>query len=126
MKIKKFLMIIIVFFLIIAVLSNNVVMAENYLSRNQFDPYPPNDSSKITQIIDNFLNIGLSLLRYASIGWAIGMLLFIAVKYMLSSNPWKKSQLKVDLYTYAIGAVLLFGAAGILKLISYFVEDVTK
>jgi hypothetical protein len=40
------------------------------------------------------------------------------------STPQIKGQLKSDMPTYIFGAVLLFGAAGLMHLIELFVNDV--
>ena len=50
------------------------------------------------------------------------MCLAIAVKFMIA-KPEIKATLKLDLPTYIIGAVLLFGASGIMTLLKYFVDD---
>ena len=50
------------------------------------------------------------------------MAISIATKYMTGS-PHIKSQLKTDMPTYVIGAAILFGAAGIITLVQYFVDD---
>ena len=53
------------------------------------------------------------------------MAVSIAIKYM-SGSPQIKSQLKTDMPTYVIGAILLFGATGIMSILSRFVKDITK
>ena len=57
------------------------------------------------------LKIILDIVRTITLGWAIIMAVSIAVKYMTGS-PQIKSQ--------------LFGATGIMTIISHFVNDITK
>ena len=60
--------------------------------------------------------------RVVALSWAVLMLISIAIKYM-TANAQIKAQLKTDIPTYIIGAVILFGASGILTLIKYFIDD---
>ena len=131
MKINIFCkVIIIILILFFAMNYIYVVFAENYQDPNQFNGYE--DWKKVD--IDgkdaesrsiNILGVLLKILRIITLGWAIIMLLAIAMKYMYA-GPQLRAQLKTDVPTYVIGAVLLFGASGIMTLLQYFVEDNTK
>lgn len=127
MKKKVFFKILIIFVIFIIVLTTQVMATAKYTSEDlvdptQFDPYKSNSTSKIDKVINNGLGIALSLIRNAALGWAIIMLTYIAIKYMIST-PEIKGQLKKDVPTYVFGAILLFGSAGIMQLITYFVGD---
>ena len=63
------------------------------------------------------------MVRDIALGWAIIMAAAIGIKYMTGS-PQIKSQLKTDMPTYVVGALLLFGAAGLMRLLQVFTEDV--
>ena len=100
-----------------------------YLQPDQFDDSSynklssaPIGKSTFGGIITKFLAVILTILRIVAVGWAILMAISIAIKYM-SGDGQIKAQLKVDMPTYIIGTVLLFGAAGLFTLIQYFVED---
>lgn len=94
--------------------------AKNFkLSMNQQSNTAPTFGGVITK----FLSVILTLVRTVAVGWAILMAISIAIKYM-SGDAQIKSQIKTDMPTYVIGAALLFGAAGLITLAQYFVEDV--
>ena len=76
----------------------------------------------IGKVTRNLLSTILAVVRTIALGWAILMAVSIATKYMTGS-PHIKSQLKTDMPTYVIGAAILFGAAGIITLVKYFVDD---
>ena len=136
MKINFGLKFLIVFILIILTMSAllpmvNVTsaMSNEYMKPDQFD-------SSYNQLADTNvggisvggvlrkgLGIVLTILRIVAVAWAIIMAVAIAIKYMTGSAR-VKSQLKTDMPTYAIGSVLLFGAAGILTLLQYFVDEI--
>lgn len=124
MKLKNIVKILIVFMLLIMI--SNIVFAENLTDPKQFD-----SSGELTlpvggtaeSLIVRALGVLLTLLRTVTLGWAIIMCFAIAVKYMLA-KPAMKTQLKLDMPTYIIGAVLLFGASGLMTLLQFFVDDV--
>lgn len=128
---SKFLII-----LILSVLMTSVVMpVKLFATTSYMDPHQF-DNSSYTQVSDaqvsDTLTFGellfriggfiLNLVRIVALSWAILMLIAIAIKYM-SGNAQVKAQLKTDVPTYLIGAVILFGASGILTLIKYFMDD---
>lgn len=127
MRLKTIFKILIVFLLLIMV--SNIVFAENLIDPNQFEGYGnleiPGTDKTAESLIVRVLGVLLTLLRILALGWAIIMCFAIAVKYMIA-KPATKTQLKLDMPTYVIGAVLLFGASGLMKLLQYFVEDVFK
>lgn len=123
MKLKRTLKILIIFMIAISIFTT-VAFANptSYDSPTQFDAFAADESHPVSKIITNALNIGLNLLRIVALGWAIIMLIFIAMKYMIST-PDIRGQLKKDMPTYVLGSILLFGASGILKLLTYFTND---
>ena len=82
----------------------------------------PNTKTTVGGLIVRGLGVILNLVRIVALGWAIIMLIVIAIKYM-SASPQAKGQLKTDMPTYLIGSVILFGTAGILKLITMFMGE---
>ncbi len=112
-------------FLILFCLSTVVVHAEDYGSVNQFDSYTA-EGTKF-EIVDNTINktagVVLDIVRIVAFCMGLLILIIIGIKYIISS-PEMKAELKKDVPTYFIGAVILFAASGILKFITYFVNDV--
>lgn len=97
---------------------------DNYSSLNIVG-YHPNGATKngtVGDLMYKIFGIILGLVRIVSLGYAIIMLIAIAGKYMTGSAQIK-SQIKTDIPTYLIGAVVLFGANGILTIINYFVQE---
>ena len=56
---------------------------------------------------------------------AVIMLVFLAIKYM-SSSPNDKAEIKKHMVVWIVGAVLLFAASGVVKLIQGFGNEVNK
>ncbi len=133
-RIFNFKMIIIVFLSILFIeilmpLNAALALDNQYIQKNQFDAgYQQFEKAKVGnktvgKLITRSLGAILNILRIITLGWAIVMAVAIAVKYMTGSAQIR-SQLKTDMPTYVIGAVLLFGSSGIMTLLKYFVEDV--
>ena len=103
---------------------------DQYITQEQFDGYENLSKTKIGGrkiggIIRRALGIILTMVRTITLGWAIIMAIAIAMKYMTGSAEIK-SQLKTDMPTYVIGAILLFGASGIITLLQFFVDKVSS
>ena len=58
----------------------------------------------------------LGLVQWIAMAFAVGMLLYIAIKYMMSSAN-EKADLKKGLINYVIGAAIMFGVTAILEAI---------
>lgn len=61
----------------------------------------------------------LSIVQVIAVATAVIMLIVLAIKY-ISSAPNDKAEIKKHAVIYVVGAVLLFGATGILELIRNF------
>lgn len=77
------------------------------------------EASKATQ---NVAGIILGVVQVIAVAVAVIMLIVLAIKY-ISSAPNDKAEIKKNAVVYVVGAVLLFGAAGILGLIQGFASD---
>lgn len=126
MKIKTIFKILIVFLILIMFANVVEVFAGDLTYPKQFDGYDeteiPGTSVTAEGFIVQALGVILSICRIFTLGWGVIMCLAIAVKFMIA-KPEIKATLKLDLPTYIIGAVLLFGASGIMTLLKYFVDD---
>ena len=119
----------IIILLMISMFCYNSVFAldPEYSNPNRFEG-KGNDTPKIgtfdiNLFITKLLGYILNILRVIALAWALIMGISIAAKYM-SGSAQIKSQIKTDAPTYVIGAILLFGATGLLTLISTFLDDV--
>lgn len=80
------------------------------------------DASKATQ---NVAGIILGIVQIVAVAVAVIMLIVLAIKY-ISSAPDEKASIKKSAVTYVVGAVLLFGASGVLGLIKGFADSAFK
>lgn len=117
----KYIIIILIIFLISSTYMS-VVNADNGieaagLSRDGsiFD----NDAAEtnVTKLANNSANLVVSIMRIVGITIAVLMLLVLAIKYMTSAAG-ERADIKKHAIVYVVGAVLLFGAVGILGMIN--------
>ena len=78
----------------------------------------PTGSGPIKQIISAVLN----LVRIAGAGIAVIILMTIAAKYLMASAG-DRADIKKYAVNYIIGAIILFGATGILGIVQNFVNE---
>ncbi len=74
------------------------------------------------------VNAGKNILGIAQIigvGVASIMLIALAIKYIVSS-PSDKAEIKKHAVVYIVGAIFIYAAAGILKIIQVFAEGMGK
>jgi hypothetical protein len=129
MKVKNIFKIIIIFLVLTVLISfsySSMAFNEDYGNPKQFEDPSYNKWENIgglhvKKFSKSLIGRILTILRIIVMAWAIIMLLLIGIKYMTSA-PQIKAQLKMDIPTYVIGAILLFGAAGVMKLIEYFAD----
>ena len=107
----------------------SLAIDKEYTNSKQFDSYTSwanknigNTNGSIAKILKSTFGVLLKLARIIALGWAIIMLIAVAIKYM-SGSAHVKAQLKTDIPTYLIGAAILFGASGIITIIQWFVDD---
>ena len=72
----------------------------------------PNGSANLRKII----GIALNVVKIVCLGIAIIMITMLAIKYMTSS-PEAKADIKKSAMTYFIGAIIMFGASGIINIL---------
>ena len=79
------------------------------------------DNGKITSVGSIILGVATTVGMVV----AVIMLVFLAIKYM-SSSPNDKAEIKKHMVVWIVGAVLLFAASGVVKLIQGFGETVSN
>ena len=100
MKKKMFLII----NLILMITIPNIVLA--------FDPNISKPTPSIDAEVNTMVNDILGVIQWAGYAIAIGMLIYIGIKYMMSSAN-EKADVKKAAINYAIGAVVIAGAVTI-------------
>ncbi|MGN1299377.1 MAG: hypothetical protein ACI4UE_05290 [Candidatus Scatovivens sp.] len=79
----------------------------------------PNNTSNIYVKTNDVVNIAIGVMQLVGVGIAVIMLIVLAIKYM-SAAPGDRAEIKKHAVVYVVGAVVLFGAAGILEIIKNF------
>ena len=77
-----------------------------------------NTSNAVYSVMGTVINI----VSIAGAGIAVIMLIWLAIRYINTYHPTEKEEVKKQLPVYITGAVILFGASAILKIIQMFVE----
>lgn len=77
------------------------------------------EKSDASDSFENAASMILGVVQVIAIAVAIIMLIVLAIKY-ISSAPNEKAEIKKHAVIYIVGAVILFGASGILQLIKTF------
>lgn len=113
-----------IFFIVIAILL--IIFMTNVEASSMIDSIKNNinmgtDAAKTTQ---NFGKTIIGAIQIAGVGIAVIMLLYIAIKYMISA-PSEKAEFKKTAISYSIGAVILFASSGLLQLIKTIMENLT-
>lgn len=81
------------------------------------------DTTGTNESVKSMLGAILTVTRTVAVGVAVIMLLVLAIKY-ISAAPGDKAEIKKHATVYVIGAVVLFAASGILKIIELFAQNV--
>ncbi|MGN1299375.1 MAG: hypothetical protein ACI4UE_05280 [Candidatus Scatovivens sp.] len=66
----------------------------------------------------------ITIVQLFGVSISVIMLIILGMKYMIASAG-DKAEIKKHLTTYVVGAVVLFGSAGILEIVKNFFIDVT-
>lgn len=78
-----------------------------------------NAQGTATTKVQNVMKACISIVRIVGMCIAVTLLLVVAIKYM-SAAPGDKADIKKASFAYVVGAVILFGAVGILGIINEF------
>lgn len=82
-------------------------------------------SSNAQGTVNNAIGIILGVVQVVAAGVAVIMLIVLAIKY-ISASPEGKADIKKSAAQYVVGAVLLFGATGILGIVRTFALNITN
>lgn len=81
-----------------------------------------NPTSDATGYFENPISIILGITQVIAIGLGTIMLIVIAIKYM-SSAPGDKAEIKQHAVVYLVGAIIAFGASGIMEIFKGLVKE---
>ena len=116
-KTKKILMITILLIIASLLITHNVY-ADAYTGWNTYNP-SAKDNSGASASVGNMANAILSIVQVVAMGTAVVMLIVLGIKY-ISASPGDKAEIKKHAVVYVVGAVILFGATGIIGIIRSF------
>lgn len=118
---KKIINIITIFLLILIIFSNFCQVFSVTIE----SLYPGNDSGMAGEDeAKKIINVIIGTIQVVGVFVAVAFLIFIGIKYMVAS-PGEKADIKKHLVAYVVGAVVMFGAAGILEIIEKFALSAT-
>lgn len=117
MKIIKIITIILICFLMV---SNVISYASNPVDnfKGNIDGGANDSKTAIVNIISGILNI----VRIIGVSVSVSMLLVVACKYIIASAG-DRADAKKYAINYIIGALILFGASGIITLAKKFIDS---
>ena len=78
-----------------------------------------------TTEVTTIINMIIGTVQVVGVFVAIAFLIFIGIKYMVAA-PGERAEIKKHLVAYVTGAVVMFGAAGILEIIEQFAIGATS
>jgi hypothetical protein len=81
------------------------------------------DTSGAKDSVTNIIGALINIIQIIGSGVAIIMLIVLAIKY-ISAAPGDKADIKKHAVVYVVGAIVLFGATGILQIIKNFAGNV--
>lgn len=81
-----------------------------------------NPSTDGVNTLYDLANAVLGIIQYVSAGAAVVATLVLAMRYMYSA-PDEKAEIKKKMIPFVIGAVLVFGAVTLVKLLESFAKD---
>lgn len=113
MKIKKIIVFLIILISIITI-STFVNAGDDFL-----DDFTGNPGNTATKKVNNALGLALGIIQVIGMVVAIVMLLILGMKYIMSA-PNDRAEIKKHAVVYIVGAVIMFGAAGIVEIIKNF------
>ena len=93
------------------------VFASDGLDLNAFNG--KTDTSGAKNSVTNIIGALINIIQIIGSGVAIIMLIVLAIKY-ISAAPGDKADIKKSSIQYVVGAIVLFGAVGLLSIISKF------
>lgn len=121
-KTIKIISILLLALLVVSFVATNVYASGDILSGVK--PDATGDTGGRLQV-KNASNTILGIIQIAGTAVAIGMVLFLGIKYMMAA-PDEKASIKKSSTMYIIGAVILFAATNIVTIIAKFAQDTIK
>ena len=119
--IKKIIISILIVFILYSICISNICNAENGFSAASITKTnsvfeSTGKDTKITNFANKSAVTAIAIMRIVGVAIAVVMLLAVSIKYMVSSAG-DRADIKKHAIVYVVGAIVLFGAVGILGVI---------
>lgn len=126
-KLVKILSVIVLFVCAIFLVNNIVWAASGSGLVSQFDGTSTGtvDTTETESLLTSVIGPVLSAVRIIATGIAVIMITFLGIKYM-SAAPSEKANIKNQLITFTIGAIVVVGTTTLLGIIKDFATGVFK
>lgn len=112
-KVSKILFV----FIVLTIFAFNFTSVQGY--DWNVDRFDGKSDSTLDGKAENIVGAIISITRIVATGIAIIMIIAVAMKYMMAA-PGDRADIKKHAVVYIVGAVVLFGSAGILTIIQNF------
>lgn len=116
---KRILKIISIFLMIVMVVCvNNTVLATNASGSTLVKQFGNNtvDGDDVVSLLNKVIGPILNVVRIIATGISIIMITYLGIKYMAAA-PTEKANIKSQLITFTIGAVVVIGTTSLLSII---------
>lgn len=124
---KKFIVILFVVLLCINVFSSTYIVKATGFDKAPLDGFDKEKGelgiTDVTTTMDDITATVITVVRIAAVAIAIVMLLVIGMRYMVAA-PGDRADIKKHAIAYVVGAFILFGVSGILKILLEFSNQI--
>ena len=83
------------------------------------------NAENTTAVIYNVMGAAINVVTIAGAGIAIVMLIVMGIQYTMNSVE-KKAELKKQMHSYVMGAIIIFSASGLLQIIQLFAKNINN
>ena len=123
---KKSMKIVSILLIIMMVLASlSTVFASTDMNWSTTDLTIKSESTDLSKRTNTIMGQALGVIQIVGMGVAVIMLIVLAIKY-ISAAPGDKAEIKKHAVVYIVGAVVLFGASGLIQIIKTFAIENIK
>lgn len=116
-KVIKVISVLMMLFMIVSMYAIPTFAVPTYEDQSNVSFSSKDDNT--TNVVSGMMGTIINVIQVVGMAIAVIMLVYVAIKYM-SAAPAEKAEFKKSATAYIVGAVLLFGATGILQLVQNF------
>ena len=113
MKTKK-IIVFLIMIIVMLTISTTVFAGDDFLSE-----FTPDVGNTASTRVGKALDVALNVIQVIGVTVAVVMLMVLGIKYMFTA-PADRADIKKHAIVYVVGAIIMFGAAGIVEIIKQF------